>query len=333
MALRAHELSAPPKTIYFGGGSPSILSAELLSQIFDSLHQHFDLSSIEEITLESNPDDHRPEQLKHWLELGINRLSIGIQSFVERDLRWMNRAHNASQAMECVDRAKSAGFSALSLDLIYGIPNQSAREWEGNLQHVIDAEVDHVSAYCLTIESKTVLHHQLTKGQFKEKDDSDIAAEYQVMEKMLAAAGFEHYEISNFGRPNKHAGHNSQYWNGSAYLGLGPSAHSFDGFRTRSWNVANNAQYIAAIRAGNPKRSVETLTDRDRFNEQLMTSLRTAKGLSKSELNPLEQKSLEAQVDGLPNHLKSLVMNTNDSLQIPSKHWLLADAIVRELFL
>ena len=331
--LRSSELTSPPRSIYFGGGSPSVLAPKDLAKIIKCLNHQFDLGQIQEITLESNPDDHDETRLIAWRELGINRLSIGIQSFIDRDLEWMNRAHNAEEAMACVQRARSAGFDAMSIDLIYGIPGQSLEEWTANIDQAIDMNIDHISAYCLTIEPKTALQHQLDRGEIEEKDDEQVVEEYQVLEARLQNAGFDHYEVSNFAKPGKRAIHNSMYWNGGQYLGIGPSAHSFDGTSKRSWNVANNPIYIQSLQRGAPAITSETLTHADQFNELLMTSLRTQEGIALSSISDETRQTIESQLDSLPSTLLNQLDISPSHLRIPSQHWIQSDAIIRALFL
>jgi oxygen-independent coproporphyrinogen III oxidase len=330
---RQNELTTDLDTIYFGGGSPSILTNTNLSLIFTALRGSFDLSKVREITLESNPDDHSAAQLDFWRSLGINRLSIGIQSFIERDLTLMNRAHTAAEAGDCVVNAKRAGFEKLTIDLIYGIPNQSLAEWEENIRRAIDLNTDHISAYYLTIEDKTALSHQIKKGDLIEKSDEDIEAEYLLLCKLLAAAGFDHYEISNFAKPGKAALHNSAYWSGAAYVGIGPSAHSFDGHNVRRWNVSNNAVYTRAMHQNNPNVESEMLSEMERFNERLMTLLRTKKGFNYSSESKKLQVALEKNMHELSKSDSALIVCHNRNIHIPETNWLFTDRIIRALIL
>lgn len=331
LKLRKTELSDAPSTIYFGGGSPSILKDEMLGEIFETLHTHFDLSQVKETTLETNPDDHKTEKLAFWKSLGIDRLSIGIQSFHDRDLQFMNRAHNSREAAVCVENARMAGFKSLTIDLIYGIPGQSIAEWQENVHRAIDLDVDHVSAYCLTIEKRTAMASQLNKGEFVEKQDVEIEAEFMLLRNSLAEAGFMHYEISNFAKAGKEALHNSNYWNGHAYLGIGPSAHSFNGTLGRSWNVSNNAQYIKGMQNGSPFTESEILNRTEQLNEQIMTGLRIKRGLSMINWSDSERQSLLGKYDGLPNQIKANLKITEEQLQMNPENWLLADDVIRRL--
>jgi oxygen-independent coproporphyrinogen-3 oxidase len=331
--LRKNELSEAPTTLYFGGGSPSILSAEELRQILDALTLAFDLSKLKEVTLESNPDDHSSEKLQLWKSLGINRLSIGIQSFIDRDLKFMNRAHNAQDAQLCVQKAREAGFEKVTIDLIYGIPNQTAEEWKNNIQQAIDLNPEHISAYCLTIEEKTALHHQLETGKIIEKEDEKVEQEYLTLHAMLTQAGYAHYEISNFGKPEHLATHNANYWKGLAYIGFGPSAHSFDGANKRSWNISNNAQYIKAINSGGQFLDEETLSAEDRSNEQIMTGLRRSKGFDLDQLPKEHALLVQQNIHAMDDQLKTCIWQNESHVGIHPEKWLLADAVIREIMI
>lgn len=331
IAQRRDELNGPIESLYFGGGSPSILSNDELSQIFGSLHEHFDLSALNECTLESNPDDHSDEKLVHWRSLGIDRLSIGIQSFIERDLRFMNRAHSVEEAAECVPRARRNGFNNITIDLIYGIPGQSHEEWQGNVQKALLLEPDHISSYCLTVEEITALHHLVKTGEVEEKTDESIEKEYLFLHRKLEDCGFEHYEISNFAKPGKRALHNANYWSGNAYLGLGPGAHSFDGNNRRRWNVSNNPKYIKAIADGSKYWEKEELDGRDQTNERLMTGLRRIEGVELREFPASDQRVILDQLEALEPSLQKAIVYESNQLRLDPEHWLLADAVIREL--
>ncbi len=267
------------QTIYFGGGTPSLLSANEIANILDRLVARYQIATNAEITLEANPDDLKVEKVKALAEIGINRLSIGIQSFHDADLQLMNRAHNAGEALQCVKIAQDVGISNISIDLIYGSPSTSHEMWEANLQQTFELGVPHVSAYCLTVEPKTALAYMVQKGQVPDVEEEHAAQQFERLIAATKTQGFLHYEISNFGKPGFLSQHNSSYWKGVPYLGLGPAAHSFNGI-TRQWNVANNAQYIRRILAGEIPAEVEDLSVNERFNEYLMTSLRTMWGCS-----------------------------------------------------
>ncbi len=264
------------ETIYFGGGTPSLLPDSALRDILDSVYHHFRISPNPEITLESNPDDMQPDRLQIWKDIGINRLSIGIQSFFAEDLTWMNRAHDARQAIQAVEQVRKTGFDHFSLDLIYGLPGLTDEKWEKNLQTAIASGAPHISCYALTVEPKTALFKMI-----RMKKTADVQPEQQVSQflsgiEILEAAGYEHYEISSFAKPGNRSRHNSSYWQAEKYLGLGPSAHSFDG-RSRQWNISNNALYIKSVKSGELPFESEILQPGDMLNEYIMTSLRTGK--------------------------------------------------------
>ena len=322
--LRKHEVNEPIKSIYFGGGSPSILDKGEFESIAKTLETSFDLSELEEFTLESNPDDHSLEKLKLWEENGVNRLSIGIQSFIDRDLELMNRAHSSREALACVQNARNAGFKKLTIDLIFGIPGQSMNEWQDNVEKALALNTEHLSAYALTIEPKTALAHQVAKGLVIEKNDEEVEAEYRFLHEAMDKAGFEHYEISNYAISGSRAVHNASYWSGEPYLGIGPAAHSFDGKKTRRWNVSNNALYIKAIRENQHFSSDEVLTKRERTNEQIMTGLRTIEGIPKTLLSFSEIR--------LPNHLIDAISQTKERVSIKPENWMMADSIIQEFF-
>ena len=266
------------RTVYFGGGTPSLLSADELKRIFDALEATFDLSEIEECTLEANPDDINHHYLKDLRSTPVNRFSLGVQSFHEADLRYMHRAHTAQQSEYAIKAAQDAGFTNLSIDLIYGTPGLSNDLWQENIARLEALEIPHFSAYALTVEEGTALHHAIEKKKMTPVDAEQSAEQFQMLMKAAPGNGFEHYEISNFAKPGQYAVHNTSYWQGVHYLGLGPSAHSFTGEK-RQWNVANNALYTHSIMSQNavPFES-ETLTDEQRLNEYIMTSLRTMWG-------------------------------------------------------
>ena len=286
IGLRKDYTNETIETIYFGGGTPSILSAEQIQKILLSVKDHYTVSNDAEITLESNPDDIAAEKLQQWKAIGINRLSIGIQSFREEDLLWMNRAHNASQAYNCIKLAQEHGFNNITIDLIYGVPNLSDKQWKENISTALSLNIPHLSCYALTVEPKTALD-KLIQNKKKEAVDSDKqATHFLILMEALNIAGFEHYEISNFAIPGYRSKHNSSYWQGKHYVGIGPSAHSFNG-NSRQWNIANNALYIQSINNNILPSEIETLTINQQFNEYVMTALRTIDGI---DLNYLTEK-------------------------------------------
>ncbi len=267
------------ETIYFGGGTPSLLEFVELKAILEKIRENFDVTPGAEFTLEANPDDITAEKIKEWVSLGINRLSIGIQSFYEEDLLWMNRAHNAKQAEDCIRIAQQEGIFNLTIDLIYGTPGLTNEKWIANLKKVKQLGVQHVSCYALTVEPKTALDLMIRKGKKEDVVPETQAEQFMMLMEWAAENGFEHYEISNFAKPGFRSRHNSAYWSGAKYLGLGPSAHSFDG-KSRQWNVSNNALYIKSIEGGVLPIEEEQLTETQQLNEYIMTSLRTIEGLN-----------------------------------------------------
>lgn len=277
--LRNHYLQEPVETIYFGGGTPSLLQEEELNSLLSCLHKNFVPVADAEITIEANPDDITKEQLAVWQRLGINRLSIGIQSFRDEELQWMNRAHNAEQAKQSIELAQEAGFTNLTIDLIYGTPELTDDAWRETVKKAVSLHVPHLSCYALTVEPRTALAKKIKTRQYKDVDADMQARHFNILTGQLKEAGFEHYEISNFALPGFRSRHNSSYWQGKPYLGLGPSAHSFNG-KSRQWNVANNTVYLSAIANGNIPFEEELLTEKQRLNEYIMTSLRTIEGLS-----------------------------------------------------
>jgi oxygen-independent coproporphyrinogen III oxidase len=273
--LEAEQVS----TIYLGGGTPSVLTVSELAEILEWLHLKFRIDSNAEITLEANPDDLNLPYLKELKQLGFNRLSIGIQSFSDKDLKAMNRRHSAVQAVQSVYEAVEAGFSDISIDLIYGLPGLTLTQWEKNINRAVALPVNHISAYHLTYHEGTKFYDWLKTGQLRELPEDDSLAQFEMLMDITKSAGFEQYEISNFAREKAYSKHNSSYWSDSKYLGLGPSAHSFDG-ASRQWNIANLEKYIQAISAGKPSFEREVLTQTDKLNDYLITRLRTQWGIS-----------------------------------------------------
>ena len=274
-------------TVYFGGGTPSLLSPKQVGQLFAAAEALRPVAEGAEVTLEANPDDLSAEALAAFAKTRVNRLSIGVQSFRGSDLRFMNRAHTAGQAEACIRAAQAAGFANLTIDLIYGSPGLSDADWQRNLEKAIELGVPHVSAYALTVEPRTALAHQIARGQRAPLDEAQAARQMELAVALLTGAGYEHYEVSSFALPGRRARHNSNYWLGEPYVGVGPSAHSYDGARTRSWNVAHNARYTAAIGTGELPSTGETLSDRDRYHELVLTRLRTVWGVPLEDVRAL----------------------------------------------
>jgi oxygen-independent coproporphyrinogen-3 oxidase len=274
-------------TIYFGGGTPSILSKQAIQDILNTIYENFEVHKATEITLEANPDDVNSSIVQDWLSIGINRLSLGIQSFNDAELTWMNRAHNALHALNSIDLIQQAGFTNFSVDLIYGSPLLSHEELQKNIQYVLQKNIPHIACYALTVEEKTLLYKQIHKQKSLPIDETHQSEQFHIMVTMLEAAGYEQYEISNFAKPGYRSQHNSSYWKGIAYWGFGPSAHSFDGLASRRWNVANNALYIQSIENNLIPFEEEILTPTQQLNEQIMIGLRTMEGIS---LKKLEER-------------------------------------------
>ncbi|WP_223551858.1 radical SAM family heme chaperone HemW [Aestuariivivens sp. NBU2969] len=278
LELRKAELQEPVETIYFGGGTPSLLTIEELRFLIDEVYKNYTVSVNPEITLEANPDDLTKQRLSGLASTQINRLSIGIQSFFEDDLKNMNRAHNAEEAKQCLEEAAKY-FNNITIDLIYGIPNMDLEKWNKNLEQAFSFGINHISSYALTVEPKTALDSFIKKGTYLPLDENLALLHFNHLVERTTQEGFVHYEISNFGKPNYFSKHNTSYWQGKLYLGIGPSAHSFNGLE-RSWNVSNNTKYIQAIQKGALPCTVEKLTKVDHFNEYVMTGLRTIWGIS-----------------------------------------------------
>jgi oxygen-independent coproporphyrinogen-3 oxidase len=320
-------------TIYFGGGTPSVLDKKELEKIFSTLSKYFSWKKNIEITLESNPDDLSKEKLVELKGIGINRLSIGLQSFDEEELKWMNRAHNAKQSEECVKLAQDLGFNNISIDLIYGSKFQTIENWKKTLEKAITLNVQHISSYNLTVEEKTALGIAVSKGNEPFVDEEKSSEQFLMMMDHLEKNGFEHYEISNFAKENFQAVHNTNYWKGANYLGLGPSAHSFNG-ESRQWNISNNALYVKAINEGTEFFEIEKLSDQNRYNEYVLTRLRTKWGCDldyiKMEFgNEFAKHFLEAS----KNYLPYSIQKNENIYSLTTKGKLLADKIAMELFI
>jgi len=332
LLLRKEEISGDVETIYFGGGTPSLLSAEELQQIFDVIHSNYSVVENREITLEANPDDLSEEKLKMLAASSINRLSIGVQSFFEEDLKLMNRAHNAEEALESIKLAKQY-FGNISIDLIYGIPGMSNERWKENLQTALDLDVPHISSYALTVEPKTALKSMIEKGKIAPVEEELAKEQYELMIETLSAANFDNYEFSNFGKPGFFSRNNTAYWFGKPYLGIGPSAHSFDGFH-RKWNISNNTLYIKSLQKGEIPAEIEKLSISDRYNELVMTRLRTKWGIAVDEVERsfgIKYKDyLLREATGL---IEDKLLEWHDNrLQVSKKGKFLSDGIASELF-
>ena len=331
--LRKNDLSEQTvHTIYFGGGTPSLLNKEELELILAKINELYRVSKNPEVTLEANPDDITKYKLAIWKEASVNRLSIGLQSFKESDLKWMNRAHTVEESNQCISIAQNAGFNNLTVDLMYGLPDLTMEEWKSHIQKLIDLNIAHISAYCLTIEKNTVLDNWVNKGKIKPPSEDVQSEQFLTLLSMLEENGYEQYEISNFCKKDGESKHNSNYWKGEHYIGIGPSAHSFNG-TSRSWNVANNSKYIKAIQTGTNFSEVEELTDVNQFNEYLLTGLRTKYGVNLDRLEEIHSISNEFTMT-LNSFLDKKWCNIEDALLTLTKDVkLMADYIASELFI
>lgn len=322
------------QSIYFGGGTPSLLNQKQLLQIFETIEKHFNIQPNAEITLEANPDDLSEEKLSELKHTPINRLSIGVQSFFDDDLKWMNRAHNVNEAENAIAMAKQKGFENITIDLIYGTPGLSNENWLHNIQKALALGVNHISSYALTVEPKTALATMIEKGKYADTNEEKAAEQFDILVNTLTANGFVHYEISNFAKPEFFAKHNSNYWKGKHYIGIGPSAHSFNTI-SRSWNVANNQKYLNAIAINELEITYEILTVNNQINEYIMTGLRTIWGC---DLNFIALQFGETEKQRLIKEAAKFIdqdlLVINDSILLTtSKGKFLADGIAADLFL
>ena len=334
LEMRAQELqSMPVASIYFGGGTPSMLNDDELGAIFQVIEANYQVLPSAEITLEANPDDLSLKKITQLAVTPINRLSIGVQSFFEADLKLMNRAHTAKEALESLKIAQTY-FDNITIDLLYGMPEMSNVRWEENLQIAFDLKLNHLSCYALTVEPKTPLAHFIKTAQHPPLKDAVAAQHFQTLVNATAKAGFTHYEVCSFGKPGYFSKHNSSYWLGKPYLGVGPSAHSFDG-KKRSWNVSNNKQYINTIAKNELPLTSELLTPENRFNEYIMTGLRTIWGVSLKRIE--EEFGLGVQISLLNNAHGYLASETlkieNAHLKMTPKGQFLSDGIASDLFI
>ncbi|WP_375239893.1 radical SAM family heme chaperone HemW [Aurantibacter sp.] len=326
------------ETIYFGGGTPSVLPVKELDFIIKAVYKYYNVIENPEITLEANPDD--LIQVKNesyniyqdYLDIGINRLSIGVQSFFEADLKLMNRAHNAEEAKKCIAEAVKY-FDNISIDLIYGIPNATNQQWLENIQKALSFGISHVSSYALTVEPKTALENLIAKGKIDNVNDELAQEQFFILKDELAKNGFEHYELSNFAKPGFYSKNNSAYWLGKPYIGIGPSAHSFNGI-SRSWNIKNNIKYIKSIQDNIVPNEIEVLTKNDRFNETVMTGLRTIWGISLDKIETnfgLDYKT--ELLNQTENFIKEqLLYIENSTIKMTKKGQFLCDGIASQLF-
>ncbi len=336
VALRAQYLTDKTiRSIYFGGGTPSLLTAEEIEHLIGNVAKHFEIANDAEITLEANPDDLDKAKVQALRHTPINRFSIGIQSFYEEDLRWMNRAHHASEAEASIKRVQDAGFENITADLIYGYPLLTNAKWQSNMEKLLTFNIPHISSYAMTVEQKTALAHFIRIGKTAPMQEPQSAEQMNMLIDTLTENGFAHYEISNFAKNEQYAKHNTAYWQGRHYLGIGPSAHSFNG-KSRSWNIANNIRYMEGIAIGKPVFETENLSREDQFNEYIMTSLRTMWGID------LEKIVRDFGTDSkqyLVSHIQYFIdqqeveLIQKRYLTLTVKGKLLADYIASELFI
>lgn len=333
MQLRKSEITDSVETIYFGGGTPSVLTSREINFLIDAVYENFQVTENPEITLEANPDDLSNERIFELANSPINRLSIGIQSFFEEDLKLMNRAHNAEEAKKSLAEATKY-FDNISIDLIYGIPGLTNEMWKQNIETAVSFGIPHISSYALTVEPKTALKKLIQTGKISEPKDEVAQEHFQILVDTLQENRFIHYELSNFGKENYFSKNNSAYWLGKKYLGIGPSAHSYDGV-SRSWNIANNSIYLKGIQEENLPSEVEILSQEDRYNEYIMTGLRTIWGISldriEDEFGEMFLKYLLKQAEKFLSD--GLLSITENVLKTTRKGKFLADGIASDLFM
>ena len=334
LKLRKEELVETEKinSIYFGGGTPSLLSSAEVSVLIDEVKRNFNVAVDAEITLEMNPDDDRPNYLEELKTIGVNRLSVGIQSFHEEELKLINRAHNAQEAFDVLNRIQGL-YDNFSLDLIFGLPNSTPESWQKNVEYALQFNPTHISSYLLTVEPKTVLNHQIDNKQIEVLGEEDVLTQFNFLVDRLQAKGYDHYELSSFGKPGFRSVNNTAYWSEKPYLGIGPSAHSFNG-ETRSWNISNNAQYLKGISVGKPMIEREKLSVADRYNEYIMIGLRMQNGISLdyieknfgSDYKILLKKGVQSQI------ASQVLYWDGDSLKVSRNAMMLVDGIASDLF-
>ena len=322
------------KTIYFGGGTPSILEKTEIKSILNKIYKTFKIYKNTEITLECNPDDLTKKKLIALKEVGINRLSIGVQSFEEEDLKFMNRSHNANQSESCIKMAQQVGFNNITIDLIYGLPNQSLNAWKKNLNKMFALNIPHFSSYALTIEEKTVLKHLVEQKKITPLHEEKVNEQFSILMEMAKENGFVHYEISNFAKEGFYAKHNTAYWKNKHYLGVGPSAHSFNG-KSRSWNVSSNKQYILKIKKGEDYFESEILNTPQQYNEYIFTALRTIWGVNTETIKERfgEQMQTHFLKEVKKWETKKDIKRIENTYTLTTSGKFLADAIASDLFI
>ncbi len=329
---RKDEFDTPIKTLYFGGGTPSILETQELAQILEAVSLISGIDSNAEITLEANPDDISPKKLKEWKLIGINRLSIGVQSFQDEDLSYLNRNHSATEALSAVRLTQNIGIDNITIDFIYGIPTLSDEKLLENISIFQSLQIPHLSAYALTVEDNTPLFHLIKRNKIQATDEEQISRQLLLMRSEMEKLGYNAYEISNFAKPNFESKHNSNYWSGNSYIGIGPSAHSFDG-KSRRWNISNNARYIQSIKNSEVYFETEKISIKEAFNEYLLTQLRLKSGIDLKVVETKFGKSyteyLSAQLGKIDTDFYNLV---DSKIMLKNQGWLYADGIASDLF-
>ena len=319
----------PVRTVYFGGGTPSRLNPEQLGRIISSIDSVFGLNALEELTVECNPDDITPAYLSALKDLGVNRISMGVQTFNDEMLRFLHRRHTATQALDAVRICRESGITNISIDLMYGLPGQTLEMFQSDLEAALSADVQHISSYCLSYEDGSPLKRMLSEHKVAPATDELCSSMFAFMCQTLHDAGFDHYEISNFSKPGYHSRHNSSYWEGTPYLGLGAAAHSYDG-TSRQWNPSDLDAYMKGIEHGTPQFEIENLSAKDLYNEKLMLSLRTTKGLNLSTLHSQDRLSVLQSAETLINN-GSLLLEDNHLL-IPESCMFISDTLISTLF-
>jgi oxygen-independent coproporphyrinogen-3 oxidase len=329
---RKGEINSKVETIYFGGGSPSIIESEKLENLINTVYENFEVIDNPEITVEANPDDINIEKINQLKRTRVNRISLGVQSFFDDDLKFMNRAHNSTQAIESIKLLIDNGYDNITADLIYGIPNQAKDKWIENINIMTSIGVKHISAYALTVEKNTPLFKLIERGKYPKVEDEKSHEDFIILTKMLKSKGYDHYEVSNFAQKNYISKHNSAYWFNEEYLGIGPSAHSFDG-KTRRWNIASNKIYREEFDSNNYFEQ-ETLSEKDKLNELIMTRLRTKWGLNLEEVEEkFGSKSLSSLIKNANKHIENgnLFVEEN-KIKVSEKGMFFADGISSDLF-
>lgn len=320
------------KTIYLGGGTPSTLSIEDLEKIFNAIYKHYTIAENHEITIECNPDDLTPEYLTQLKQLPINRISMGIQSLNDTQLKHLGRRHNAEKAITAVSNARKAGFSNISIDLMFALPGSTIQEWNETLEQAIRLQPEHISAYNLMYEEGTAMHRALQRGDFRELSEEENVEQFQALIKMLRNAGYRHYEISNFAQPGYESRHNSSYWNDTPYIGCGAAAHSYNG-TSREWNVSDIKEYIEGIEKGKRNFEIEYLSEEERYNDAILTRLRTSDGIPVEWIKENFNNALyEYMMQNAEKQIKNgLLKENNKNLSLTEKGIFVSDAVIREL--